>query len=101
MTSKQHVYVDAVNQHCKGFEYVAVGPTTLCADCPEVDPDIGDEGHFSRSVCDSCGCHLHGMRYAAHGVEYVGLQDGDPAPLIHMDICPNCVQLHANGEVPE
>lgn len=56
-----------------------------------------DEGGFSWSACDSCGSHLGGDRYPAHGV--IKINDGREI-ITHFDICVDCLCYHANGDLP-
>lgn len=54
---------------------------------------IPDEPSFSHSSCDTCGSSLGGNRYAAHYMD-TDKQIG------HLEICSDCVQYIANGELP-
>ena len=57
--------------------------------------DAYDEGGFSWSSCDLCGCPLGGNREVWHGVD----KDGN---IFHGDYaCTNCIMYLANGEVPD
>ena len=73
-------------------------------DCPECggegeiaaterDRECADEGGFSWVACDCCGNRLGGNRYPAHGRDAGGR-------MVHLDICQDCVQYIANGELP-
>ena len=95
----QHRFIQAVDHYCKGLT-VSPGASSKCDDCtfgmdPEnFDEEGADDGNFSRSDCDSCGSVLAGQRYPSHGIT----QSGD---IIHLDICPDCIVYHANGDLPE
>ncbi|MDD4988506.1 MAG: hypothetical protein PHS68_06400 [Candidatus Izemoplasmatales bacterium] len=57
--------------------------------------DAYDEGCFSWSSCDLCGCPLGGSRVVWHGVD----KDGN---IVHGDhACVDCMMYLANGEVPD
>jgi hypothetical protein len=63
--------------------------------------DVIDEGSFSHCSCDSCGSGLGGTRYTAHGWTDKARELGFPvSELCHLDICEDCLQYHANGELP-
>ena len=85
-------YVKAVAEYSAEFSTVAVGSSPGCAECAE---NPGGETEFSSSGCEGCGSYLAGSRHAAHGL---GRESGE---WHHLDICSDCVQYHANGELPE
>lgn len=90
-------FTDAVDSNLEGLEHISVGYAShdLCDECPEEqDENVGDEGYFSWSACDSCGSSLGGTRYAAHARD----KDGN---LLHLNVCVDCLMYHANGEEPE
>jgi hypothetical protein len=62
-----------------------------------------DEGHFSKSSCDSCDQHLAGQRFPAHAIHKnaFGPTATEPDNVHHIDICQDCLMFHANGEEPE
>ena len=99
-------FLEAVNHYCDGLT-VAPGICSACPECQssygmgedELDTaysngDVCDEGVFSWRPCESCGSSLGGDRYDAHGLT----ADGE---IIHLDICVDCLMLHANGDTPD
>jgi len=111
-------FIAAVDRECEGLESVSPG---LCGICPVCQSECGedafttaefsakiasgeicDEGGFSWHSCDSCGSSLGGDRHVAHAWSDEAREKGFPIDeLIHMEICVDCVMLHANGDVPE
>ena len=98
-------FLNAVRRECEGLT-VAPGAAPGCTECLECgDPDepgddwydLANEPHFSRTSCDSCGSRLGGDRYPAHGVPSATAD----APVVHMDVCVDCLMFHANGDEPE
>jgi hypothetical protein len=49
---------------------------------------------FSWGFCDSCGSHLGGSRYAAHGV----MEDGH---LLHLSVCEDCLCYLNYGQLDD
>lgn len=92
-------FVAAIEEALKGVNSVSPSPCPdICETCSRTDWPMEyecpvDEGGFSWSSCDSCGSGLGGDRYAAHGF----LENGE---LTHLEICPDCMMYHANGETP-
>lgn len=57
--------------------------------------DAYDEGSFSSSHCDICGCPLGGNRYIFHWIDSNGATcHGDSG-------CTDCLVLWGSGEVPD
>jgi hypothetical protein len=99
-------FIESVEHYCKGLR-VFPGASAVCSECISMygieDGDIDtmqealyeiDESSFSWSQCDSCGSHLGGNRYSAHGLD-------SELEVYHLDICEDCLFFHANGDVPE
>jgi hypothetical protein len=76
------------------------GTSCECSECSEFDPEVGDEGHFSWSECDTCGCSLGGDRHAAHGL-IAYKPRARRTHLIHLDVCTDCLFFVANGDLPD
>jgi hypothetical protein len=104
-------FVEAVAANCAGLELVSPGICSSCDECQSAfgmdeeelaaaysNGEVCDEGSFSKSSCDCCGSSLGGDRYAAHGIDKVGVPN---AQIIHFDICSDCLFYIANGDVPE
>lgn len=91
-------FTAAVEHHCEGLT-VAVGCAGIRCEYAEGDELHNCEPSFSRHGCDSCGSSLGGDRFPAYGLP---TGDGwrDHSDPIAMQICVDCVQLHANGELP-
>jgi hypothetical protein len=53
-----------------------------------------EEGGFSREGCDSCGSTLAGDLFPAHYLDAA-------REIVHCVVCVDCLQYHANGELPE
>lgn len=100
-------YESAVDRNLAGLEFISTGICPGCKECqqtwdmPEDEleqawstGDVCDEGSFSWHVCESCGSHLGGNRYDAHGV------DADGA-IVHLSVCTDCLMYLANGDLPE
>jgi hypothetical protein len=80
-------FVEAV-----GDTDVSPGYSNTCEDCANTfeTPNEYEEGVFRNHMdCDSCGTTLGGNVVPAHN------QEG------HHEICLDCVQYHANAELPE
>ena len=100
-------YTEAIDRNLAGIMGFNTGFAASCQTCrdrfqvesdydPEHPEHIDDEGSFSSASCDSCGTHLAGDRYIAHGF------DDRTGTLYHFDFtCRDCVAFHANGEEPE
>ena len=99
------------NSRTEGLHYLSVGLCCECGECRSTtglsrkqlkqgaeSGSVSDEGGFSRSSCDTCGSCLGGQRYAGHA--YITLDDGRDV-LTHLDVCTDCLQYIANGELPE
>lgn len=72
-----------------------------CPHCPDdYNPDVGDEGSFSRAQCDTCGETLAGDRHAAHGLVSAKPR-GRRTILAHFEVCTDCLLFLANGDIPE
>lgn len=93
----------------KGLVNLFVGFIPTCEECLQKHEiccehmaatlEISEEGSFSHSQCDGCSSELGGNRYSAHGI---CIEDSDFAgEILHMDVCEDCVQYIANGEIPE
>jgi len=79
------------------------GASCHCEDCVSAfgtsdQSEMIDEGGFSYSDCECCGSSLGGDRYAAHSFSSL---DVEYALLIHWDICIDCRDYLANGELPQ
>ena len=83
----------AFNANTDGMMHLSVG---TCDKCDECKNEI-DEGHFSWTSCDTCGSSLGGDRFAAH---YIDPTDCE-RQLNHIEVCVDCLQYIANGELPE
>ena len=94
-------FEQAFEQQTAGLDYLSAGACPGCADCGlEVDHtddeyDMANEGHFSRSWCDTCGSRFGGDRYPAHA------NLAETGELVHLDVCTDCLMYMANGEEPE
>jgi hypothetical protein len=88
-------YTRAVERNLSGLHAVSTGACPGCAECADVDPDVGDEGGFSWSGCGICGSSLGGTLYRWHALT----PDNE---LLHFDdCCQDCVFFLANGDEPE
>lgn len=69
----------------------------------ERDRECAEEGGFSWSECDSCGSHLGGNRYPAHGIiaESMEAAQKPESEITHFNVCADCLCWHANGDLPE
>lgn len=100
-SESDQAFLDAIAHNLDGIVGTNAGVCPdLCETCEQtawpVDGDhLLDEGGFSSRPCDSCGSGLAGDRFNAHG-----FLDGDTEQLIHLDICVDCLMLHANGVTP-
>lgn len=74
--------LNGIETYCEGF------PVAVSCDC-----ESGGHQEFSNSQCDSCGSNLAGSRCVA----FLMTEESGP---IEMGICVDCVQFHANGELP-
>ena len=101
-TTEQGVaFLRAIERELVGLAAPTVGALPGCSECglddvtdtddPRVDAAF--EGSFSWRACDSCGSTLGGDRYPAH-------TEFDCKP-VHLNICVDCLQYHANGTVPD
>lgn len=99
-------FTESVEHHTKGLEFFSVGTCPGCPGCGTMlwspargyhDSEYEPEGEFSWSMCESCGSMLGGDRHPAHGfVTIKGKRE-----LCHLMVCVDCIQYHANGELPE
>ena len=110
VTKLQQIWLDRITDAENETVYRTISPGLYwkCPDCQagmeEKEMQAGiengtviDEGGFSYHDCETCGCPLGGDRYAAHGwLDIDGVKT-----IIHYDICGDCVQVLANGEVPD
>lgn len=60
----------------------------------QTNPD--DEGGFSRSACDTCGCKLGGYRWDAILCN-PGPKDRET---VDVRVCADCLAYAANGTLP-
>ena len=88
-------YQEAFARWTKDLVGLNTGLASCCPECGDFNEEIGDEGGFSWSQCDTCGSTLGGNRYAAHG-----FAEGDDTP-IHLDVCEDCLCYIANGDLPQ
>ena len=100
-------FTDRVRAHLDGLHHVSPGACPGCSTCEDLGEgndydarpddwhDIVSEGAaFSRAQCDSCGSGMAGARYPAHALDVDNR-------IVHLDICTDCIQYHANGTEPE
>jgi len=93
MHANNDEYVQAFNRCLAHTWFFSVGYNEQCETCCDhLDPNDDRATEFSRAVCDACGSHLAGPRYAAHGI--VGRE------LQHLEVCQDCLMYWANGELP-
>lgn len=98
-------FLQDFQDHTAGIEHISTGIYSKCSDCQSAwdmdeaaleaacaNDEVIDEGGFSWSQCDTCGSHLGGNRYAAHG--FIGER------VIHLDVCEDCLIYIANGDQP-
>ena len=100
-------YVEAIGRELAGIVSVSVGclPDRLCGECNVPDDEWDDEetrqaydeGSFRPGPCDSCGSTYAGSYFDAHG--WMTLDNGREI-IVHLDICGDCLQFHANGDTP-
>jgi len=108
-TKRQQEWEDRVIEACNGTKDRRIDPGICgaCESCQSAyglgedeltegveDGTIPDEGGFSWQSCEVCGSSLGGDRYAAHGIA----ANGD---ILHYDICCDCLEYLANGDIPE
>lgn len=83
---------------CK--ECDGTGLTCECSECADCT-DGEDEGSFSWRECDTCGSSLGGDRHRAHALMSDTPDNLQGKPLIHLDVCVDCLFYIANGDLPE
>jgi hypothetical protein len=115
VTKLQQIWLDRITEAENETVYRTINPG-LCWECPDCQSaydmdekelqdgietdEVIDEGGFSTQDCETCGCPLGGDRFAAHG--WLNIDGAKTNPiLLHYDICGDCVQAIANGEVPD
>lgn len=84
-------FIERVERELEGVDSFSVGVSRVCDFC-ESNPHA-DEPYFSNCSCDSCGTTVAGDRYPAHG--------RIASVICCFSICSDCVQFHANGDIPE
>lgn len=119
-------FIKAVERNLKGIAAFSVGASIECQDCLAASDicckhkaehmlknnvNLVEKTEFSTTSCDSCGSHLAGERYAAHGLiasnkifqPWIDTENIPPekTEVIHLEICIDCLLYHANGELPE
>ena len=111
LTQEQLSYTEAVKRNTDGMDHISVGFCPSCAQCSDEKGfcclhsaqaayDAGkvtDEGSFSWSNCEGCGSTFGGDRFAAHGWANIN----GKITLLHFEVCVDCLQFIANGELPE
>lgn len=100
-------FEQAVERNLRGVHFFSVGAMCGCDECglsedaTQHEQDCANEGGFSWSSCDSCGSHLGGNRYPAHGIIAETMEAARGAEATHFDVCVDCLMYHANGDLPE
>ena len=97
---QQNDFLTSYRKCCEGLQAISVSVIGQCETCqkewgatPAELSEACDEGHFSKSPCETCGATLAGMRYSAHA-----LHDSE---LIHLSACEDCALYIANGQLPD
>lgn len=62
--------------------------------------DSDDEGSFSRSECDTCGCRLGGNRTKCILTNAGKTKRGRRHPQVEVSSCDDCIYYAAYGYVP-
>lgn len=105
-------FTESVEDSWSGITFRSAGACPGCRECrlsreaTEEERQLADEGSFSWSPCESCGSHLGGDRYPAHGIGEVRRDArGRFLPcsghLFHLEVCADCLAYLANGEEPQ
>ena len=99
------VFTNEVQREVGHLIGISPGVCMGCEKCEQsygVEIEVGrtgEEPFFSSRPCQSCGTHFAGDRLPAHGLHRDGDPE-DPQEWVHLEMCSDCVQWHANGEEP-
>lgn len=112
-------YPHVICDRCKGTKLESADDdpceecngTGLTCECPDCEGNVTfyendplqpiDEGSFSWRECETCSSHLGGDRHRAHALMSDTPDNLQGKPLIHLDVCVDCLFYIANGDLPE